>query len=160
MSGEECRAEGASASSRTRVSSGHGVGWMVRLKGPSQELLRQHPQVVLDREHLRLLMEVSDWCPLGAARGNAKRLILNSLQFSNIGWGCVGEPNRSCVVKYGADEEFVGDSHGLNLLPPVGGAEVFEEVYPGYDSGAEVFDVFVEGEEGVESNSQDTRVTL
>ena len=133
---------------------------MVRLKGPSQELLRQHPQVVLDREHLRLLMEVRDWCSLGAARDNAKCLILNPLQFFNIGQGCVGEPNWGCVVKYGADEEFVGDSQGLKLLPPFGGAEVFEDVYPGCGSGAEVFDVFVEGEEGVERNPQDTRVTL
>ena len=69
--GEECRAEGGFATPRTRVSSGHGMRWMVGLKGPSQELLRQHPQVVLNGEHLRLLVEVSDRRPPGAARGNA-----------------------------------------------------------------------------------------
>ena len=63
-------------------------------------------------------------------------------------------------MKYGADEEFVGDGHCLHLLPPVGGAKESEEVYPGGGSSAEIVNVFFECEERVESNPQDTRVAL
>ena len=121
---------GGFASSWIGASSGHGVGWMVGLKGLSQELLRQHPQVVLDGEHLCLIVEVSDMRPPGAACGNVKCMIPNPQQFFYIGWVCIGESHWSCIVKYGVDEEIVGDSLCLHLLSPVGGAEESEEVYP------------------------------
>jgi len=51
-----------------------------------------------------------------AAGDYAKRTVLNSLQFLNMGWRGVGEPNGSCIHEKGQ----IGDKYGFLLLTPVG----------------------------------------
>ena len=60
----------------------------------------------------------------------------------------------------GADEEFVSGGDCFHLLAPSGTTQGFENIYSGASSCAEVVNVKVEGEEGIERHHQDSDMLL
>lgn len=114
--------------------------------------------MVFDGQHPSLLVEVGDRGSARAAGCCTKCRALDSLKSFDVGWGGVGEPNRSGVVEDGADEEFVSGGDCFHLLAPSGTTQGFKDIYSGASSFAEVVCVAVEGEEGIERHPQDPGV--
>ena len=97
-------------------------------EGTGKELGAEELEVVLDRKVFGFGMEVAGGGHLMDAKAGTEGLILNSLEFEDVGRGEVREPDRSGIGEDGAEDGAVGEKHGLLLCAPVGASEGFEDV--------------------------------
>ena len=91
---------------------------MIRAERTRQVLRRKHINMIKDRHHLRLRMEVVIRGQLMATCDETESCILNCLETLDRRGLDVGGPNGGCIVHFGPDERFVGDEERLRVLAP------------------------------------------
>ena len=85
-----------------------------------------------------------------AAQADPESLVLDDLDFSNVGGGGVGIPDRGCIGVDGLDDGFERGEHGFLGVTPLGAGEGFEDVDTWGHLPADIINMFVEGKRGVE----------
>ena len=93
---------------------------MTRLKARGQVLAAEQGEVVFDREHLCLGVEVTLGRELNASCGDPGGSILDALELGDVAGGDEREPDWGSVCEEGSDGGFVGGYEGLLLPTPRG----------------------------------------
>jgi len=73
------------------------------------------------------LVEVADRRFFSGTSTDAEGLVLEDLEFVNVVFGGVREPNRAGIGGDGAEEGVVGGEEGLLLVAPFGASQTFED---------------------------------
>ena len=125
------------------------VGWVRGLEGAGEELGGEEGERVVDGKGLGFCVKMLNGRHLHTTGGDAEGVILEGLEFCDVGCGGVGEPNGGGVKEEGTDYGLVCDGYGFDLLAPGGASKSLEDIEAGGGAGDEVFDVGAKGEVGV-----------
>jgi hypothetical protein len=79
----------------------------------------EQSRVCGNREDAGFIVEVRDGRHFGGSGDDAKGGILGRLKFREIRFGEERGPDRSSVVRYGADQGFEGGENGFFVPAPV-----------------------------------------
>ena len=85
------------------------MGRMVRSEGAGKELGAEEVEVVLDREVFGFGVEVAEGGHLVGSKAGTEGLVLDTLEFEDVGLGGVGEPDGSSIGKDGTEDGAVGE---------------------------------------------------
>ena len=105
--------------------------------------------MIFDREIFGFRVEVARRGHLDGAKAG---LVLDALEFGNVGKGKVREPDRRCIDKDRMEDGAVGEKHGLLLCAPGGASQGFEDVKAGGGAGNDVGNIGGKGEMGVKGD--------
>jgi hypothetical protein len=103
------------------------------------------------------LVEVANGGFFGGTSTDAEGLVLEDLEFVNVVFGGVREPNRTGIGGDGAEEGVVGGEEGLLLVAPFGASQTFKDSEAGGNFRGNGGDMGTEIEKGVKGNSKDFR---
>ena len=107
------------------------MGGMVWSEGAGEELGAEEVEMVLDREVFGFGVEVAEGRHLVGSKAGTEGLVLDSLEFEDVGLGGVGKPDGSSVGKDGTEDSAVGEKHCFLLRTPEGARKGFEDVKTG-----------------------------
>ena len=107
------------------------MGGMVRSEGAGEELGAEEVEMVLDREVFGFGVEVAEGGHLVGSKAGTEGLVLDSLEFEDVGLGGIGKPDGSSVGKDGTEDSAVGEKHCFLLRTPEGARKGFEDVKTG-----------------------------
>ena len=131
-----------------------GMGRVGGLEGAGEELGGKEGEVVIDREGLSFSVKMLDGRHLHTSTGGAEGVVLDYLEFGDVGWGCIGVPYGGGIKEKGADYGFVGEGDCFELLAPGCASKCSEDIEARGGAGNDVGNMVTEGEMGVEGDPQ------
>ena len=87
--------------------------------------------MVLDRKVFGFGVEVAEGGHLVGSKAGTEGLVVDSLEFEDVGLGGIGKPDGSSVGKDGTEDGAVGEKHCFLLRTPEGARKGFEDIKTG-----------------------------